>query len=234
MQEVEYLSLPTMTYRECWQLQRQRAVSCRRQGVGAVIFVEHPPVITLGRAGRRHSIVAAESELQFAGIELVHSDRGGDVTYHGPGQLVVYPILDLGFWKKDVRRYLRALEEVTLRTLADLGIPGYRCSLGTGVWVDHPQRGSSKIASMGIHLSRWISSHGVALNVSNSLEPFRLIVPCGLAGVRMTSVSEMLGHPVARSTVENLFWTHLVNHFHLEPVQLTFSAAGATALAARC
>ncbi|MBI3939252.1 MAG: lipoyl(octanoyl) transferase LipB, partial [Acidobacteria bacterium] len=193
-------------------------------GPGAVIFVEHPPVVTLGRTGRRDSLLISDGELATAGIDLVHSDRGGDITYHGPGQLVVYPILNLGLWKKDVHRYLRSLEEVALHTLSSLGIAGHRSPLGAGVWARHIQGDSRKIASLGIHLSRWITSHGLALNVSNSLEPFRYLVPCGLANVRMTTVSELLGRTIAREPVERIFWTHLSGQFNLRLIPAAVTA----------
>lgn len=224
MQDVELLSLPRMPYCQCWELQRARVARCRDSGAGAVIFVEHPPVVTLGRTGRRDSLLISDSELATAGIDLVHSDRGGDITYHGPGQLVVYPILNLGLWKKDVHWYLRSLEEVALHTLSSLGIAGHRSSLGTGVWARHIQGDSRKIASLGIHLSRWITSHGLALNVSNSLESFRYLVPCGLTNVRMTTVSELLGRTVARETVERAFWTHLSGQFNLRLIPATVTA----------
>ncbi|MBI4455208.1 MAG: lipoyl(octanoyl) transferase LipB [Acidobacteria bacterium] len=217
MHEVELVSLPRIPYLECWGLQRERVMRCRQEGIGAVIFVEHPPVITLGRAGKRSSLLVTEAQLQAAGIELVHADRGGDITYHGPGQLVVYPILNLALWKKDVHWYLRALEEVIITTLSDFDIMGYRSSLGAGVWADHPNHGPAKIASIGIHLSRWVTSHGVALNVCNSLEPFRYIVPCGLTGVRITSMSNLLGRTVARPAVETTLWEHLMAQFDLSP-----------------
>ncbi len=225
MNGVERLSLPVTSYQQCWDLQRQRVSLCQQGGPGAVIFVEHPPVITLGRAGRRNSLTACDADLERNGIELVHSNRGGDITYHGPGQLVVYPILSLRQLKKGVHDYFRALEEVTLRTLSDFGIQGHRSPLGTGVWASHPQKGSCKIASMGIHISRWITSHGVALNVHNSLDHFRYIVPCGLAGVQVTSMSEIRGVSISRTEVEQVFWAHLVIEFDLavRPLNLDYS-----------
>ncbi|MBI2822784.1 MAG: lipoyl synthase [Acidobacteria bacterium] len=216
MQAIELLSLASVPYRECWELQRQRVEMCRKGGPGTVIFVEHPPVITLGRAGRRGSLLASETELKVRGIDLVHSNRGGDVTCHAPGQLVVYPILNLSLWKRDVHGYLRALEEVALRTLSDVGIRGHRSPLGSGIWADHPRLGACKIASVGVHLSRWITSHGLALNVCNSLKPFQWIIPCGLQGVKVTSVSDLLGHPITRAAVEGPFQRHLMKAFDLE------------------
>ncbi|HEV8130969.1 MAG TPA: lipoyl(octanoyl) transferase LipB [Acidobacteriota bacterium] len=213
--EVERLSVPIIPYCDCWELQQRRVLQCQRGGPGAVIFVEHPPVITLGRAGKRSSLVCRDSDLRTAGIDLVHSNRGGDITFHGPGQLVVYPILNLRLIKKGVHDYFRSLEEATLQTLCDFGITGHRSRLGTGVWANHSQKGLSKIASMGIHISRWVTSHGVALNVCKSLEGFRYIIPCGLGGVQMTSMAELSARPVSRYEVEEAFWHHLLHQLEL-------------------
>ena len=229
MEQVERLSLPVMSYQKCWDLQRQRVSLCQQGGPGAVIFVEHRPVITLGRAGRQNSLTATDADLERAGIELVHSNRGGDITYHGPGQLVIYPILNLRQLAKGVHDYFRALEEVTLQTLSDFGVCGHRSSLGTGVWALHPQKGSCKIASMGIHIARWVTSHGVALNVCNSLDHFSYIVPCGLTGIEVTSMSEILGASIGRADVEDAFWSHLVTEFDLADFYGTSKATSGVA-----
>lgn len=221
VQTVELISLPATPYVECHQLQQECRARCRESGIGTVIFVEHPPVITLGRRGDRKALLDSPEALREAGIDLVHSDRGGDITFHGPGQLVAYPILDLKLWRRDVHRYIRTLEEATLQVLSSLGVEAHRSELGSGVWARHPQGSSRKIASVGIHLARWISSHGVALNVSNSLEPFRHIAPCGLNGVKMTSISELLGRDVLRSEVEASLETQLLRCFDLIPISQT-------------
>src|SRR5690606_23939514 len=154
----------------------------------ALFFVEHPHVVTFGRNGKDENLLVSKERLSQLGIDYHETDRGGDVTYHGPGQLVCYPVMDLKRWKRDVGAYLRALEEVLILTLADYGLEGRRDPTATGVWV-----GDAKIAAMGVHLSRWITSHGFALNVTTDLDYFRYIVPCGLTRP-VTSVEKLLGH----------------------------------------
>jgi len=140
-----------------------------------LVLLEHPHVITLGRNGQMKNLLADEEVLRRAGIQFHPTDRGGDITYHGPGQLVGYPILDLRDWKRDVVAYVRAVEQVLIDTLADFGIAAGRVQGCTGVWVDH-----AKIAAIGVHISRWVTSHGFALNVNTDMSYFQYIVPCGL------------------------------------------------------
>jgi len=140
-----------------------------------LLLLEHPPVITLGRNAGEQNIVASREFLVANGVELHETDRGGDVTFHGPGQLVGYPILDLREWSRDVGAYVRALEQAIIDTLADFGIAAGRIPKLTGVWVDN-----QKIAAIGVHISRWVTSHGFALNVTTDLSYFQYIVPCGL------------------------------------------------------
>ncbi|HEY2932630.1 MAG TPA: lipoyl(octanoyl) transferase LipB [Acidobacteriota bacterium] len=215
MEPVEYISLPVTPYAECWDFQRERVALRQKGGPGAVIFAEHCPVVTLGRSGRRNSLLSSPDQLQQWGVDLVHSDRGGDITYHGPGQLVVYPIFDLAGWKRSIHAYLRALEEVTIRALDEFGICAQRSALGTGIWIEDAGR-PQKIGSIGVHISRWVTSHGLALNVSNSLEPFRYIVPCGIQNIEMTSMAQLLGRPVDRSSVEAVLWKHVEATFELK------------------
>jgi lipoyl(octanoyl) transferase len=156
---------------------QQRLASDRKRGLvpDQLLLLEHPHVITLGRNGHLENLLADDDILARAGIAFHATDRGGDVTYHGPGQLVGYPILDLRDWKRDVGAYVRAVEETLIATLADFGIAAGRIPKLTGVWV-----GGRKIAAIGVHLSRWVTSHGFALNVSTDLSYFQYIVPCGL------------------------------------------------------
>ena len=140
-----------------------------------LLLLEHPHVITLGRNGQAENLLASEEVLSRAGIQYHPTDRGGDITYHGPGQLVGYPILDLRDWKRDVVGYVRAVEQVLIDTLGDFGIIAGRVQGCTGVWVDH-----AKIAAIGVHISRWVTSHGFALNVNTDMSYFQYIVPCGL------------------------------------------------------
>lgn len=155
-----------------------------------LLLLEHPPVYTLGRNASRSDVVAAAPWLEARGVEVVETDRGGRVTFHGPGQLVGYPILDLSPDRRDIRRYVRDLQEVLVRTLTRFGV-GARGGTGPeriGVWV-----GERKIASLGVHISRWLTTHGFALNVSTDLSFFAGIVPCGLRGVEMTSIERETG-----------------------------------------
>ena len=140
-----------------------------------LLIVEHPHVVTMGRNGHMENVLASPDILERAGIELHYTDRGGDVTYHGPGQIVGYPIFDLREWKRDVVAYLRALEQVLIEALAEFGIHGERQPGATGVWVD-----GAKVAAIGVHISRWVTSHGFALNLDTDLDYFKYIVPCGL------------------------------------------------------
>jgi len=165
-----------MSYGDAFEIQSRIAVERKQgQGIDRLLFVEHPHVITVGRNGHPENLLAPEETLRRAGIELYESDRGGDVTYHGPGQIVAYPIMDLRAWKRDVGAFVRAIEQVLIDTLADFGIEAGRIAGMTGVWTNQ-----AKIAAIGVHLSRWVSTHGWALNVSTDLRYFEYIVPCGL------------------------------------------------------
>ena len=168
--------LGRIDYASALEVQQQLAAD-RKQGLvpDQLLLLEHPHVITLGRNGHMENLLADDDVLSRAGIGFYPTDRGGDVTYHGPGQLVGYPILDLRDWKRDVGAYVRAVEETIIATLAEYGIEGGRIPRLTGVWV-----GERKIAAIGVHLSRWVTSHGFALNVSTDLSYFQYIVPCGL------------------------------------------------------
>jgi lipoyl(octanoyl) transferase len=165
-----------VSYGDALALQ-QELVAQRKQGVigDQLLLLEHAHVITLGRNGHMSNLLASPEILERAGISFFPTDRGGDVTYHGPGQLVGYPILDLREWKRDVGAYVRGIEQAIIDTLADYGIEAGRIPKLTGVWV-----GERKIAAIGIHISRWVTSHGFALNVSTDLSYFHYIVPCGL------------------------------------------------------
>jgi lipoate-protein ligase B len=177
-------------YAEALELQRSIARD-RISGVipqDVLLLLEHPPVVTLGRSSKEKHLVASPEFLQSHGVELFEVERGGDVTYHGPGQLVGYPIVDLKRHRQDLHWYLRKLEEVLINTLADYGIPGERNTSYTGVWT----RGK-KIASIGVHARDWVTWHGFALNVTTDLSYFELIVPCGINGVVMTSIARELG-----------------------------------------
>ena len=185
-------------YGEVLDLQRRLA---RARMAGAVpdllVLVEHPPVVTLGRGGRPEHLRVASEELRRRGVGLFEVERGGDVTYHGPGQLVGYPILDLHGHGRDVHRHLRRIERALVGALAALGLAAGVSPGRTGVWV-----GDRKIASIGVHVARWVTWHGFALNVCSDPRDFDLIVPCGLHGVQMTSLAAELGRGVTVAEVE--------------------------------
>jgi len=170
------LELGRIDYGAALELQ-QRLVAERKQGdiPDHLLLLEHEHVVTLGRNGRMENLLASEEVMERAGISFYPTDRGGDVTYHGPGQLVGYPILDLRDWRRDVGAYVRGVEQAIIDALADFGIAGERIPKLTGVWVD-----GRKVAAIGVHISRWVTSHGFALNVSTDLSYFQYIVPCGL------------------------------------------------------
>ena len=188
--ELWTVTLGRLPYGDALELQRSIARD-RISGTipqDVLLLVEHPPVVTLGRGTKEKNLVASPEFLQSKGVELFEVERGGDVTFHGPGQLVGYPIIDLKRHREDLHWYLRKIEEALINTLADFGIPGERNTAFTGVWT----RGR-KIASIGVHARDWVTWHGFALNVTTDLSYFDLIVPCGIDGVVMTSIARELG-----------------------------------------
>lgn len=196
--------LGRVDYDEASDLQK-RLVEERRAGtVGdLLLLVEHPPVITLGARNRVSvsHIVASDEQLRAEGVTVHETGRGGDVTYHGPGQIVGYPILDLRPDRRDVHAYVRDLEEALILALRQLGIDGTRVPGLSGVWIGEAGR-EEKVAAIGVRISRWITSHGFALNVSTNLDHFRLIVPCGIADRGVTSIERVLGGAVSMRNVE--------------------------------
>ena len=196
--------LGTISYEDGLVLQA-KLVEERRAGAipDTLLLLQHPPVITLGVKTRRgpNHIVASDETLATEGVRVHETGRGGDVTYHGPGQLVGYPILDLAPDRKDVHLYVRDIEHVLIRAAASFGIEAKRVPGLTGVWVG-PDGREEKLAAIGIRISRWVTSHGFAFNVSTNLEHFNLIVPCGIAGRQVTSVEKLLGRPVAIDEAE--------------------------------
>jgi lipoyl(octanoyl) transferase len=177
MLKCEVRELGRLDYGKAFELQQQ-IVEERKRGIipDQLLLLDHPHTITLGRNGKIENLLASEPALRSAGITFHATDRGGDITYHGPGQAVGYPILDLREWKRDVGAYMRAIEQVMIDTLSDFRIAAGRLPGCTGVWV-----GGAKIGAIGVHISRWITSHGFALNVDTDLSYFGYIVPCGLA-----------------------------------------------------
>ena len=205
-------SLGVVPYGAALELQRQ-LVAARQTGETGdqLLLLEHPAVITVGVRGRNHRdhVLASSAELRDRGIDVLKVPRGGDVTYHGPGQLVGYPIIDLRPDRCDVHRYVRDLEEVLIRTAATFGVVAERAEGLTGVWVGH-----DKLAAIGVRLSRWVTSHGFALNTAADLDPFRLIVPCGLVGRGVTSLERLTGSAPPRAELEAQVASQFARVFH--------------------
>jgi lipoyl(octanoyl) transferase len=197
-------------YAEALALQ-QDLVEKRKRGLipDQLLLLEHPHVITLGRNGHAENLLASEEVLRRAGIELHATNRGGDITYHGPGQVVGYPIFDLREWKRDVVAFVRTLEQVILDSLSEFGIAGDRLPGCTGVWVD-----GRKVAAIGVHISRWVTSHGFALNQTTDLSYFQYIVPCGLTKP-VTSMRE-LGSDATREQVAEALVRNFSKQFQFE------------------
>ena len=201
MRELAVRRLGTVTYADGLALQQTLVEDRRADRIpDTLVLLQHPHVLTLGvkRDAARSHVVASPDVLQARGVEVHEAGRGGDITYHGPGQLVAYPILDLRPDRQDVHRYVRDLEEVLIRTAADCGIASTRIPGLTGVWV-----GDQKLAAIGVRISRWITSHGFALNHRTDLSHFQLIVPCGIADRGVTSLAA-LGCQAGRAEVEHL------------------------------
>jgi lipoyl(octanoyl) transferase len=215
------VDLGMVPYLVAWGLQ-QRLVEARKADAipDVLLLCEHPHVITLGRNGKRENLRAGDRLLAQMSVEFHPSDRGGDITYHGPGQIVGYPILDLAGHRRDVRWYVAQLEEVMIRVSADFGVAARRVEGRHGVWVD-AAAGEEKLGALGVHLSRWVASHGFAYNVSTDLRYFDLIVPCGIAGARTTSLERVLGRAVDPAAAWSAVAAHFAEVFGRDLVQTT-------------
>lgn len=218
---VELFDLGRMPYRQAWDIQRdaQKRLIDQKLAVrdnpelkkkipDSLIFVEHPHVYTLGKSGDAANLLKGMAELKEIDAEFVENDRGGDITYHGPGQVVGYPILDLDRYFTDVHKYLRYLEEVIIKTCEDYGVEAGRIKGLTGVWV-----GDEKICAMGIRCSRWVTMHGFALNVNTDLTYFDHIVPCGIRDKNVTSLNKILGEKVDAEDVKSRIAHHFSTQF---------------------
>jgi len=203
-----------MRYAEALSIQERLAAERKSgQGTDHLLFVEHPHVVTIGRNGQEGNVLASPALREEKGIELFECDRGGDVTYHGPGQVVAYPIMDLKEWRRDVGAFVRTVEQTVIDTLEEFGIRSYRVPGLAGVWTD--QGGAeSKIAAIGVHLSRWVSTHGWALNVTTDLRYFDYIVPCGLT--KPVTSMERLGVPADAEDVKRALSRHFGRLFEFE------------------
>ena len=181
-----------------------------------LLFVEHYPVFTLGKSGDINNLLTNKEFLTENKIDFFKTNRGGDITFHGPGQIVVYPILDLDNFFTDIHKYLRTLEEVIIATLSDYGILGFRIDGQTGVWVGKGKFPAQKICAFGVRASRWVTMHGMSLNVNTNLDYFKYIVPCGINDKGVTSIKEELGRKVLLSEVKKRIARHFINFFEVE------------------
>jgi lipoyl(octanoyl) transferase len=215
------VELGLIGYTDAWALQ-QRVASARKAGAieDVLLLCEHPHVLTLGRNANRKNLLASENVLRQKGVELHETNRGGDVTYHGPGQVVGYPILNLDVIKRDVHWYVRTLEEAMIRASAEFGVTAYRVAGKTGIWVE-AKPVEEKLAAIGVHISRWVTSHGFAYNVATDLRYFDLIIPCGISDRKATSLEKLLQRSVSASEVKPHLVRHLAERFSREPEQVS-------------
>jgi lipoyl(octanoyl) transferase len=211
------VDLGLISYTDAYALQ-QRTVAARKAGLidDVLLLCEHPHVITLGRNGKRENLLVSDHVLRQKNIEFHATNRGGDITYHGPGQIVGYPILDLSRIKQDVHWYVRTLEEVMIRASADFGIAAYRVPGKTGIWVQVSPT-EEKLAAIGVHISRWVTSHGFAYNVSTDLRNFELIIPCGISDRKATSLEKQLDRAVSLAEVKPPLIHHFAELYEFEP-----------------
>lgn len=226
MREIVLQDIGVKPYKEVWDYQEnllQQKIKAKQSLINAIdylLFVEHPPVYTLGKNGKYQNLLISEEMLKQKGIEYFHINRGGDITFHGPQQLVGYPILDLDNYKTDLGWYLRSLEEVIVLTIAEYGLKGERSAGETGVWLDANVKGKArKICAMGIRCSRWITMHGFALNVNVDLNYFNFITPCGIVDKSVTSIEKELGHKVSFDEVKQRLIKHFENVFDAKIIQ---------------
>ncbi len=242
MQEVIFRDLGNMDYAEAWDYQeallqsnvriksewrsRQETLSTgsptlasdltKAPTIHHLLFVEHPPVYTIGKSGHSENMLIGEEEMQKQGIGFFWTNRGGDITFHGPGQLVGYPILDLERFYTDIGKYLRNLEEVIILTLGEYGIRGERSAGETGVWIDPSVKGRErKICAIGVRCSRWITMHGFAFNINTDLNHFSQIIPCGIRDKQVTSLEKELGRKVPMEEVREKLRAHFESVFDI-------------------
>jgi len=223
--KVHYKNLGLVSYRQAWLFQEElfdgiiaqktanRSATAEEQTItnNYLLLCQHPPVYTLGKSGKPENLLLSESELEEKEIEYYKINRGGDITFHGPGQIVGYPILDLENFFTDIHKYLRLIEEAIILTLAEYAIVAGRIDGLTGVWI-----GERKICALGVRTSRWVSMHGFAFNVNTDLAYFQNIIPCGIDDKEVTSLAQELGHEVNIAEVENKVLAHLASLFEME------------------
>lgn len=222
MKKTVFKELGLMPYREAWALQErlhEEVKAAKLQGVDTVnylLFVEHPHVYTLGKSGDEANMLISAIQLQAKHAEFVKVNRGGDITYHGPGQLVVYPIIDMANFGLGVKDYVDRLEEVVIRTIEEYGIKGERLEGATGVWIEAHTPRARKICAIGIRCSRFVTMHGFALNVNTDLNYFHYINPCGFRDKGVTSIAQELGREISLQEVKERVKYHFVDLFGME------------------
>ena len=237
MRQLQFEDLGKMRYKPCWNYQEEvfKAVIARKIArrdaiseetkaelpipTSHLLFVEHPHVLTLGKSGDAANVIVSPARLAELGVDYFPINRGGDITYHGPGQLVAYPILDLDQFFTDIHKYLRYLEEGIIRTCADFGVEAGRIDGQTGVWVDiEAGNGARKICAFGVKCSRWVTMHGLAFNVDSDLKFFDLIIPCGISEKGVTSLSKEVGRKISLEEVKPLLKQHLKDLFQWDEI----------------
>jgi lipoyl(octanoyl) transferase len=218
MSTCSVVNLGLLDWAETYALQERVVAARKRSAIGdTLLLCQHPHTITLGRNGKAAHLLVSEAVLRQKGVAFHSTNRGGDITYHGPGQLVGYPILNLAAIRRDIGWYMRSLEEAMIRVSAEFGVTAAREPGKTGIWVSGAAGGApEKLAALGVHLSRWVTSHGLAYNVSTDLRYFGLIVPCGISERKATSLEKLLGRTVAISEFADLLTNHLGTVLNLD------------------
>ena len=228
--KVHFKDLGLIDYKKCWDYQeflfaeilsvksKNRNRTRKKTTKNHLLFCEHPHVYTLGKSGKKHNLLVNEEYLKNKGASFYKINRGGDITYHGPGQIVGYPILDLDNFFTDIHKYLRFLEEAVILTLNEYGLKGERSKGETGVWFDVGTKNARKICAFGVKSSRWVTMHGFALNVNSDLSYFDNIVPCGIVNKGVTSLEKEIGKKISVEAVKKRLKTHLARLFSMEIV----------------
>jgi lipoyl(octanoyl) transferase len=231
MNQVVVKDLGIKDYKKAWDFQNEifqgiidiklanRERTAKEVPPNYFLFTEHPPVYTLGKSGDLSNLLLNEEQLQQKGISFFKSNRGGDITFHGPGQIVGYPIIDLEAFKPDIRWYMRSLEEVIIRTISEYGLKGERSEGETGVWLDVGTPFARKICALGVRTSRWVTMHGFALNVNTNLGYFDHIIPCGIRGKAVTSLEAELNRKVPLEEVKPLVLKNFKTVFEAELIE---------------
>lgn len=231
MQQVFFQDLGLIDYKEAWDFQKQLFqgiidIKSRNRKEGAnlatqshILFCEHPHVFTLGKSGDEKNLLVNKEILKSKGVNFYKINRGGDITYHGPGQIVGYPILDLDNFFTDIHKYLRFLEEAVIKTMAEYGLEGERSTGETGVWLDVGKPTARKICALGVRSSRWVTMHGFAFNVTTDLSYFEKIVPCGIVDKSVTSLQKELDYKINIEEVKDKLKKHLAMIFKMELIK---------------